>query len=399
MASAVLVLVIEVFLSHSGLGSGHLACRICGMRVFLAKRRTRLEIGNCKFLSIRATFMRMADGQHTVTALIVAVPETAGSAIYGMIDVLAAAGNLWETLTGSGVECKLISPRIVAPSMLPFKCGNGIPVMADCCCDDDPMGEIVILPEIWLRPEETMKGRYPAITDWVVRSYQRGAAIYSACSGAIMLAETGLLSGKQATSHWGYENLFREQYPDIRFDPAPNLLLADRDGRIVTAGGTTSWHDLALHIISRHCGPAEALRISKVYLLKWHDEGQLPYRPLDIRINHADAVVKSCEKFMADNFRSRDVLSRAVELAAIPERSLKRRFKQATGSTLIEYVQRLRIEEAKHLLETGNLPADEISASVGYEEPAFFRKLFKRMTGLTTGEYRRLFQLASARPH
>jgi transcriptional regulator GlxA family with amidase domain len=340
----------------------------------------------------------MADAvaQATVTALVAAVPETAGSALYGLIDVLAATGNLWETLTGHGAECALISPKIVSPGKAPFKCGNAIPVFPDLDCNDDPMGDIVILPEIWLRPDETVKGRYPALTDWVVRCYQRGSCVYSACSGAILLAETGLLSGRQATSHWGYEQLFREQYPDVRFDPAPNLLVADREGRIVTAGGTTSWHDLALHIISRHCGPAEALRISKVYLLKWHAEGQLPYKPLDVRVHHADAVVKACERHMTEHFRSRDVLSVAVERAGIPERTLKRRFKQATGSTLIEYVQRLRIEEAKRLLENGNDPADEISAQVGYEEPAFFRRLFKRLTGLTPGEYRRLFQPVAA---
>jgi transcriptional regulator GlxA family with amidase domain len=336
--------------------------------------------------------MHEADGARTITALIAAVPETAGSALYGMIDVLAATGNLWEVLTGSGTERPLISPRIVSPTRETFRCGNGIPVFPDLSCDDDPKGEVVLLPEIWLRPNESMKGRHPAVTEWVVRSYQRGAYVYSACSGAIMLAETGLLSGRQATSHWGYESLFREQYPDIHFDPAPNLLIADRDGRIVTAGGSTSWHDLALHIISRHCGPAEAVRIAKVYLLKWHAEGQLPYRPLDVRVNHADAAVKGCEKLMIKHYTSRDAIARVVESSGIPERTLKRRFKQATGSTLIEYVQRLRTEEAKRLLETTSLPADEISAMVGYEEPAFFRKLFKRLTGLTAGEYRRLFQ-------
>jgi transcriptional regulator GlxA family with amidase domain len=333
----------------------------------------------------------------SVTALIAAVPETAGSALYGMIDVLAAAGNLWDVLTGGGEGHVLIAPKIVSPLKQQFRCGNGIPVTPDLCCDDSPDGDIVILPEIWLRPEETMKGRYPSLTDWVVRAYQRGACVYSACSGSIMLAETGLLSGRPATSHWGYEDLFRQQYPDVRFDPAPNLVIADREGRIVTAGGTTSWHDLALHIISRHCGPQEALRISKVYLLKWHAEGQLPYRPLTQRVSHADAIVKACENLMAKHFRTREVVAQAVEAAGIPERTLKRRFKQATGSTLIEYVQRLRVEEAKRLLETTMRPADDIGAEVGYEEPAFFRKLFKRLSGLTPGEYRRLFQPVPAR--
>jgi transcriptional regulator GlxA family with amidase domain len=113
-----------------------------------------------------------------------------------------------------------------------------------------------------------------------------------------MLAETGLLNGCDATSHWGYQDLFRRQYPQVRFRPEPNLCFADADGRIVTAGGTTSWHDLALHIICRHVRPGEAMRIAKVYLLKWHDEGQLPHEPLVREQPHTDAVVRGCEHWL-----------------------------------------------------------------------------------------------------
>ena len=125
-----------------------------------------------------------------------------------------------------------------------------------------------------------MKGRYPELLEWIRRRHRAGSTIYSACSGAVLLAATGLLDGREATSHWGYQDLFRTRFPDVQFRPEPNLVFADRTGRIVTAGGTTSWHDLAIHIISRHCSPGEALRIAKVYLLKWHGEGQLPYASL-----------------------------------------------------------------------------------------------------------------------
>jgi transcriptional regulator GlxA family with amidase domain len=169
-------------------------------------------------------------------------------------------------------------------------------------------------------------------------------------------------------------------------------VFADRTGRIVTAGGTTSWHDLAIHIIARHCSPGEALRIAKVYLLKWHGEGQLPYATLVRRQPHADSVVRHAEAWLAQHYREPHAVAAVVAVAGIPERSLKRRFKIATGSTLIGQVQNLRIEEAKRLLETGNSPFEEIAAEVGYENPAFFRRLFKRCTGLTPGEYRRMFR-------
>jgi transcriptional regulator GlxA family with amidase domain len=207
-----------------------------------------------------------------------------------------------------------------------------------------------------------------------------------------MLAETGLLKGKTATSHWAYQDLFRQSYPDVHFRSEPTLNFADSSGRIVTAGGTTSWHDLAIHIVSRHCSPGEALRIAKVYLLKWHSEGQLPYASLIHAAPHADSVVRSCSNWLNENFRKPNVVTGVEKVSGLPGRSLKRRFKAATGTTLIEHVQNLRVEEAKQLLETQQISVDEISAEVGYEDPAFFRRLFKRLTGLTPSEYRRMFR-------
>jgi len=336
--------------------------------------------------------MKKSPAEARLEVLIVAVPETSGSALYGMLDVLLAAGNIWQTLVRDEAVERPFSVRIVAQSKAAFTCGNNIPVVPDCAVADNLAGDIVILPELWLGPDEDIHGRYPELMDWIRRKYREGCMLYSACSGAIMLAETGLLDGCDATSHWAYQDLFRTRYPNVRFHPEPNLVFADAAGRIVTAGGTTSWHDLALHIISRHCSPGEALRIAKVYLLKWHGEGQLPFTTLVRRTPHADSVVRTCEQWLADHYLETAAIRQVVELAGIPERTLKRRFKSATGSTLIEYLQNLRVEEAKRLLETGPLPVDEISVAVSYEDPSFFRRLFKRCTGLTPSQYRRMFQ-------
>ena len=329
-------------------------------------------------------------------AVIVAVPETAGSALYGMLDVLASAGRLWQQLVGVEPEATLISPKVASPIGHPFECGNGIPVNPDLDIKDHPSADIVILPEMWLAPDEDLKGRYPDVMEWVRQRYRDGSSIYSACSGAIMLAETGLLDGRKATSHWGYQNLFRVSYPNVRFEPEPNLCFADPSGRIVTAGGTSSWHDLAIHIIAKHCSTGEALRIAKVYLLKWHNEGQLPFETLVRHVPHADALVRRCEEWLNDHFRDTDAVSGVVANADAAERTVKRRFKAATGTTLMDYVQNLRIEEAKRLLESSQTPFDTIAAEVGYENPGFFRRLFKRRTGLTPSNYRKMFQSYSA---
>lgn len=334
----------------------------------------------------------MAKVRACVEVLIVALPETAGSALYGMVDVLSSAGTLWQEMVRDEPAPAAFRVRILGPGSAPFACGNGIPVAPHVSLADDPAADVVVLPEIWLGPDESIAGRYAELMEWIRRRHRAGASLYSACSGAILLAESGLLDGCDATSHWGYQDLFRTRYPKVRFRPEPNLAFADPGGRIVTAGGTTSWHDLALHIISRHASPAEALRIAKVYLLKWHDEGQLPYAALIRRSPHADAAVKRCEQAMAEHFRDNDAIARGVAASGLPERTLKRRFNAATGGSLIARLQDLRVEHAKQLLENSTVAVDEISAQVGYEDASFFRRLFRRRTGLAPSAYRRMFQ-------
>jgi transcriptional regulator GlxA family with amidase domain len=139
------------------------------------------------------------------------------------------------------------------------------------------------------------------------------------------------------------------------------------------------------------------LRIAKVYLLKWHGEGQLPYASLVRRQPHADAVVRMTEEWLGRHFRELHAVAGAVATSGLPERSLKRRFRAATGTTPISCLQNLRIEEAKRLLETETTSFEDIAREVGYDNPAFFRRVFRSRTGLTPGQYRRMFRpLANA---
>ena len=259
-----------------------------------------------------------SDSHASVDVLIVALPETAGSALYGMVDVLGATGNIWQTLVRTGDEQHVFKVRIVSIGQAPFTCGHAIPVTPDCAVDDAPYAPIIIVPELWLGPDESLSGRYPELIEWLLGAYREGAMLYSACSGAVLLAETGLLDGCNATSHWGYADLFRTRYPKVLFNPAPNLVYADPTGRIVTAGGTTSWHDLALHIIARHVSPGEALRIAKVYLLKWHAEGELPYTALVRPVPHGDSVVRRCEAWLQRHFRHATLSAWSWSMPAFP---------------------------------------------------------------------------------
>ena len=178
----------------------------------------------------------------------------------------------------------------------------------------------------------------------------------------------------------------------MRFDPAPSICFSDAEGRLVTAGGAFSWHDLALHIVSRHVSPGEAMNTAKLFLMKWHSEGQLPFASRIRRLEHADRGVRCAEKWLSENYSHPDPVAGVVAACGIAERSLQRRFREATGVTIITYTQNLRIEEAKRVLESEQRSVDEVAAGVGYENTTFFRRLFKRSTGLSPGEYRRMFK-------
>jgi len=171
--------------------------------------------------------------------MILALPETAGSALYGMLDVLAATGTIWRELVGEEPGLPLIRPCIVSPEERPFRCGNGIPVSPDVTIAQARAPDVVIVPELWLAPTDDIRDRHSGVKQWLRHCYESGSSIYSACSGSVLLAAAGLLDGREATSHWGYQDLLRRNFPKVKFNPAPNLVIADPTGRIVTAGGTT----------------------------------------------------------------------------------------------------------------------------------------------------------------
>lgn len=327
-----------------------------------------------------------------IEAAIVAVPETGGGALYGMLDMLSAAGTLWSDLVGTTEQRPVFRPRVVACRRDAFRCTHGVPVVPDHSIEDGLAPAIVVVPELWQPPGTGLTDPYPELGSWLRARHAAGSRIYASCTGAILLAASGLLDGRSATSHWAYEGHFHERFAAVDFVSGSSLVAADPEGRIVTASGSTSWQDLALHIVARHGGAEEALRLAKGSLLRWHEDGQRPYTSLVRRRDHDDAVVAAVEGWLEGNFAEDDALGGAVAFSSLAERTLKRRFKRATGASLIERLQALRIEEAKRRLETGTEPVEDISLAVGYENTSFFGRLFKRLTGTTPGTYRRMFR-------
>lgn len=322
---------------------------------------------------------------------ILAVPETSASTLFGLYDVLNSVGVGWETnVIGAPGDPRFVV-RIIAPTSKPFQCTGGVFVTPHNSIDDADDSDVVIVASLvtaaWAPPM-----RYDARTlDWLRKQHYQGALVASACTGALTLAECGLLDGLEATTHWAYRDLFRKHYPQVSLRLEKNLCISGQNDELITCGGSTAWHELALHLITRLCGIAHARHAVRFWLIPDQEEHQAPYTALSRWISHDDIVVKDCQAWIANNYEKANPVSRMVRKSGLPPATFARRFKLATGCRPMDYVHTLRVEEAKEWLETSALPIDEIGREVGYEDPASFRRLFKRYVKLTPANYRRRF--------
>ena len=223
--------------------------------------------------------------------------------------------------------------------------------------------------------------------------HRRGAVLCSACSGLFLLGETGLFDGREATVHYGYARQLAEAHPAIAIDPRRVLMVAGTHEELVTSGASMTWHDLVLYLIARCAGATLAQQVARFFALQWHQDGLAPYLVFDGRVDHGDAEIASAQLRLRTHFSIANPVEEMMRRSTLSERTFKRRFSLAAGVAPIPYVQRLRIEDAKRRLERTEDSVDEISWRVGYEDAAFFRRLFKRTTGLTPGAYRKRFRI------
>lgn len=200
-----------------------------------------------------------------------------------------------------------------------------------------------------------------------------------------------MLDGCEATTHWAYADALRKEYPSVSVCPERSLVLSGDGGRIVTAGGGALWHDLALYLISKLCGREAASHIAKLYLIDWHTEGQLPYASFQERLQHQDGAIQKAQTVITQRCAEPNVIALAREAAGLGERTFERRFRAAAGVTPSRYVQEIRIEAAKEMMERETTPIDEIAFRVGYADPASFRRIFARFVGLSPSAYRKRF--------
>ena len=322
---------------------------------------------------------------------LLAAPETSASVLYGLYDVLQSVGPGWPDMTAAEPGEALLEVSIVAATGKPFRCFGGIPVEPSAALAEVDDVDAVVVCDMYTPIDVAPRGRFALEIDWLQRMHSRGTLLATVCTGSLLLAEAGLLDGRSCAGHWAYRDLFVTAYPKIRFGPGAILDLSSEGDGLITAGGVTSWQDLALHLIARFCGPEQASRTAKVYLLAGHEDGQLPFSAMTRRVRNDDAVIRDSLAWIADHFETPNPVTAMTERSGLTKRTFARRFRAATDRRPIDHVHALRIEGARQLLETGGGAAGDVGYQVGYEDPTFFRRLFKRTTGMTPAAYRRKY--------
>ncbi len=332
----------------------------------------------------------MAEGRIHIS--LIAIPDAVISTLAGIYDVLNSLAMV-ASIDDSVPASSPFLVEIVGESNAPVPLASGVPIATHRGIDRITETDIVIVPSVLVTGERWESGRYPAMVDWLNAMNRRGATFCSACSGVFLLAETGLYDGNETTVHWVYAEKFRTSFPNVPISPEKALIVSGAHEQIISSGASTSWHDLVLYLVSRLVGPSAAQAVARFYALQWHRDGLAPYMVFVPRRDHGDAAVLDAQDWLSTHYAVANPVEQLVARSGYAERTFKRRFTQATGLSPLAYVQRLRIEEAKRRLERTNAPIDETSSQVGYEDPAFFRRLFKRIAGVTPGAYRRNFNL------
>jgi transcriptional regulator GlxA family with amidase domain len=322
---------------------------------------------------------------------ILAMPETSASVVYGMYDLFMSAGRDWGIIVEGVAGTAVIAPRVVSCHGPSFVAANNVRITPDAGLDACASTDVVCVPELIVAPGEAIDGRFREEIAFLQQCNAEGKILATACSGAILLAEAGLLDGLEATTHWAYCDLMTRRYPKVKVR-SRRALIASGDGqRLIMAGGGTSWLDLALYLIARLADIDTAMQTARINLIDWHDVGQQPFARLARTRQVEDAAIARCQTWIADHYAEPAPVTSMIQLSGLAERSFKRRFEQATGMSPLAYVHTLRLEEAKQMLESGQQPIEAIANEVGYEDAGFFSRLFRRQVNLTPAQYRRRF--------
>jgi transcriptional regulator GlxA family with amidase domain len=266
-----------------------------------------------------------------------------------------------------------------------IKLNNGIfSVHTNKQLKDVQQTDLVFIPALF-GDMQTAIAKNKALIPWINEQYKKGAEVASLCVGAFLLASTGLLNGKKCSTHWGFQNEFREMFPEVEVVDGS---IITEEHRLYSSGGANSYWNLLLHLVEKYTDRETAILASKYFAVDIDRDSQTAFAMFKGQKNHADIEVKKAQEYIEKNITERISVDELADIAAVGRRSFERRFKLATNNSVLEYIHRIKIEAAKHSFETSRKNINEVMFDVGYTDTKAFRVMFKKITGLTPIEYR-----------
>lgn len=331
-------------------------------------------------------------GEPQKRVTILGLYNSMATTIFGPMDIFNQAGRFWNQLSKSP-QTPFFDVTIASADGQPIQCLNRIQIQPHCGIETIQDTDLIVIASATYI--DRILERWPEVVPWIRRQYDRGSHVASICTGAFLLAETGLLDGKSATLHWGFMEMFRRRYPKVSLKE--DHMFIDQ-GRLYCSAGASAGLDLSLYLVEKFCGRQTAVQSAKTMILDLGREVQTPYKSYLLSEDHGDPLVVEARRWIEQHCTQPIDYDGLAGKFRVSRRSFERRFKQVTGVTPLGYLQQLRVETAKHLLEDGSRTFNEITYMVGYEDVPFFRKVFSKLTGLRPKEYQQRFAGYSAGP-
>ena len=315
--------------------------------------------------------------------IILALEGAPVSSVTGPMEILGFAGAM--------LPDKSLKVSICGESSGTIKGAGGVALMGHGQVEEQSPADVdlVIIGAIG-NPAGRQEFAQDTTREWLRACYGEGAHVVSVCTGAFVLAETGLLNGRRATTHWACESQFRERFPDVQLQ---SECLLTHDGMLSCSGGASAYHDMSLSLVHKYYGPEVARECARTVLIDPDRHSQRQYMSFSPGRQHKDSMVHQLQDWLQEHFAEAFTIADLAEKVNLSERQLKRRFTQATGEAPLTYLQSLRMENGRRLLEATDQGIEVISRACGYEDVRFFRRLFRRATSLSPSEYRARFSL------
>jgi transcriptional regulator GlxA family with amidase domain len=326
------------------------------------------------------------EGRSMLDVTVVLLDDGPTSTAIMPVEIFSYAGVLWNDLHHRPPE-PAFRVRTVSIDGLPIRSPYGLHLAPEGKIADVKRTDIVIVPTSGLELDPKFIENHELLP-WLRRHYEQGAYLVGVCMGAAYLAEAGLLDGRIATTHWAVSDQLAVRYPLV--DWRPDMFVTE-DNRLLCSGGISGSNDVSLYLVEKLCGHEVAVQCAKSLLLPMPRTHQTGFAMLPVSKPHDNGKIREAEAFLQANFRDCVAIPSLAERAGLGVRTFVRHFKAATGRLPADYLQAVRIEAAKTMLERDAKPIQSISSDVGYDDVAFFRSLFKRVTKMTPTEYRAHF--------